>query len=66
MELQTILIILAIGAVAGGLAGGRRSRRQMSEAQSQADIAINAFNEQMTRWDKGWVTCMQGRGYTVN
>ena len=56
----------AIGAVAGGLAGGSRSRRQMADAQGQAEAAINAFNEQMQRWDKGWVTCMQGRGYTVN
>ena len=55
----------AIGATAGGLTGGARSRRQMQAAQSQADQATQAFNTQFAKWDKYWVASMQGRGYSI-
>ncbi len=56
----------AIGAAAGGLAGGRRSRRAQAQAEAQRDAAIEAFDKQMTVWDRNYVACMQGRKYTVN
>ncbi len=56
----------AIGAAAGGLAGGRRSRRAQAGAQAQADAATEAFDKQMTVWDRNYVACMQGRKYGVS
>ena len=55
----------AIGAVAGGLVGGVRSSRKRQEAQAQAEAAINQFNTQFQQWDRNWVACMQGRGYSI-
>jgi len=56
----------AIGAVAGGLIGGIRSRNRQADAQAQAQAAVDAFNAQFSKWDRNWVACMEGRGYTVN
>ncbi len=56
----------AIGATAGGMAGGMRSRRTRRGAQDQQEQAINQFKEQLTKWDRFYVACMQGRNYTVN
>ncbi len=56
----------AIGAVAGGMAGGMRSQRARRGAQAQAERAINQFKEGLTKWDRFYVACMQGRDYTVN
>jgi hypothetical protein len=56
----------AIGAASGGLAGGMRSRRQVSQAQSQQQAAIDAFNRQLETWDRNYVACMQARKYVVN
>ncbi len=56
----------AIGAVAGGMAGGMRSQRARRGAQAQAESAINQFKEGLTKWDRYYVACMQGRDYTVN
>ena len=56
----------AIGAAAGGLAGGMRSRRARRGAQVQAERAINQFKEELGKWDRFYVACMQGHDYTVN
>ncbi len=56
----------AIGAVAGGMAGGMRSQRARRGAQAQAERAINQFKEGLSKWDRFYVACMQGRDYTVN
>ncbi len=56
----------AIGAVAGGMAGGMRSQLARRGAQAQAERAINQFKEGLTKWDRFYVACMQGRDYTVN
>ena len=56
----------AIGAAAGGLAGGMRSGRARRGAQAQAERAINQFKEGLSKWDRFYVACMQGRDYTVN
>ncbi len=56
----------AIGAAAGGLAGGMRSGRARRGAQAQAERAINQFKEALSKWDRFYVACMQGRDYTVN
>ncbi len=56
----------AIGAAAGGMAGGMRSRRARQGAQDQAEKATSQFKEQLTKWDRNYVACMQGRDYTVN
>ncbi len=56
----------AIGAASGGLAGGMRSRRQVAQAQSQQQAAVDAFNKQLEKWDRNYVACMQARKYVVN
>ncbi len=56
----------AIGAAAGGLAGGMRSGRARRGAQAQAERAINQFKEELGKWDRFYVACMQGHDYTVN
>ena len=56
----------AIGAAAGGLAGGMRSGRARRGAQDQAERAINQFKEELGKWDRFYMACMQGRDYTVN
>ena len=56
----------AIGAAAGGMAGGMRSRQARQGAQAQADQAVNQFKERLSKWDRYYVACMQGRDYTVN
>ncbi len=56
----------AIGAAAGGMAGGMRSRRQRQEAGAQAEQAKQMYAEAMGTWDRAYVACVQGRGYTVN
>jgi hypothetical protein len=56
----------AIGAAAGGLTGGMRSRRARRSAQAQAEQAVDAFNRQLEVWDRNYVACMKGHGYTVN
>ena len=57
---------LAIGAVAGGITGGMRSRRQRRAAQSSFDQDVAAYQEQLQKWDRNYVACMQGRKYVVN
>ena len=56
----------AIGAVAGGLVGGMWSRRQRARASAQAEQAKEMYAQAMTAWDRAYVACLQGRGYTVN
>ena len=56
----------AIGAAAGGMAGGMRSRQQRSQADAQAEQAKQMYAEAMGSWDRAYVACVQGRGYTVN
>jgi hypothetical protein len=55
----------AIGAVAGGLTGGIRSRRKQQAAQAEMDQAVDAFKRQFSLWDRNYVACLQGLGYTV-
>ena len=55
----------AIGAAAGGMTGGMRSRRARESADAQAQQAIDEFNRHLEVWDRNYVACMTGRGYTV-
>jgi len=56
----------AIGAVVGGLTGGMRSRRQKRAAEASFEQDVNAFQEQLQKWDRNYVACMQARKYVVN
>ena len=67
----------AIGATAGVMAGAARRNDQSRAAQQQAQAAqqqstqaqqaANAqFDTAMQKWDKAYVTCLQGSGYSVN
>ncbi len=56
----------AIGAASGGIAGGMRSRRQRQSAEADAQKAIDEFNRHLEVWDRNYVACMKGRGYTVD
>lgn len=55
----------AIGAgvgAAGGLLGRRRHERQADQANQQAQ---QAYNANLTEYNRAFATCMGGRGYTV-
>ena len=56
----------AIGAVAGGAGGGIRARRQRRGAQSDFEVAAEAFKEEFSKWDRQWVACMEGRDYSIS
>lgn len=49
----------AIGAGAGGLLGGMRGRSQTNQQQAYRDAQIQEYQ-------RAKVTCLVGRGYTVN
>ena len=55
----------AIGATAGGLGGGMRSRRKRDAAQSEAEVAIEAFNGKLETWERNYAACMEGKDYTL-
>lgn len=56
----------AIGAGVGATAGlMRRARQQQAQQQTQQQ-EIDRHNQQMANYNRGFATCMQGRGYTVN
>jgi len=56
----------AIGATAGGLAGGMRRRDQAKAEQANVDQAVQNYQTGLQNWDKAFMTCLQGKGYTVN
>jgi hypothetical protein len=51
-----------IGAVAGTMAGGRQARQNKKAKEQQAQQAKTSTLEQ---FNKGFVACMEGRGYTI-
>ncbi len=55
----------AVGAIAGGAGGGLRSRRGRQAAQAAFQEAASEFKENFTYWDRHWMACMEGRGYSV-
>jgi hypothetical protein len=56
----------AIGAGVGAVAGTMRSRRDL-DAQHQAyDSAHATQRAQLKQYDRGYSTCMRGRGYSVS
>ena len=56
----------AIGATAGGLTGGMRSRRTRQSAEAGQQQAIDEYNRHLEVWDRNYVACMTGHGYTVD
>ncbi len=56
----------AIGATAGGLAGGMKRKDQVVAEQAKVDQASQQYQQGLQNWDKAFMTCMQGKGYTVN
>ena len=56
----------AAGAAIGGAAGGVRRRRARREAQQQQAQAQAAAAGGQDAYHRAFVTCLQGRGYTVN
>lgn len=56
----------AIGATAGGLAGGMRRRDQVAKADAQAKQVEQQYQAAAQQWDRGYVACLEGRGYTVS
>jgi hypothetical protein len=59
----------AIGAVVGGLFGNaRRNRQQEANRQQQdqwASQEASRYQQQRNTYNRAFVACMQGRGYTV-
>jgi hypothetical protein len=55
----------AIGAVAGGAGGGIRAQRQRQAAQAAFEAALAEFEIGFRLWDRHWMACMDGRGYSV-
>jgi len=56
----------AIGATAGGMSGVFRRRDQAMAEQNRVDQAQQQYQQQMTQWDRAYMTCLQGKKYTVN
>jgi hypothetical protein len=67
----------AIGATAGVMSGAARRRDQAVSAQQQKQAAQQQATQaqqnaqtqldaSMQKWDKSYVTCLQGSGYSVN
>ena len=56
----------AIGAVAGGATGGLRARRGRMAASASFEDAASEFMSSFEYWDRHWVACMDGHGYSVN
>lgn len=56
----------AIGAGVGATAGLMRRGRQRQAQQQRQQQEIDRHNQQMANYNRGFATCMQGRGYTVN
>ena len=55
----------AIGAVAGGAVGASRARRGRMSAQEAFEQALGEFQAGFQYWDRHWMACMDGRGYSV-
>ena len=56
----------AIGAGVGATAGlMRKGRRNQAQAQAQQQ-ANDQYNRGLAEYNRGFATCMQGRGYAVN
>jgi hypothetical protein len=51
-----------VGATAGLLRRGQQNRAQ-ADAQQRS---IDQYNRQLADYNRGFATCMQGRGYAVN
>jgi hypothetical protein len=56
----------AIGATAGGMSGVFRRRDQAMAEQNRVDQAQQQYQQQMSHWDRAYMTCLQGKSYTVN
>lgn len=56
----------AIGAAAGGLLGNSKSKRATQSANAQAEQATAEFKRQLDLWDRNYMACLSGKGYTVN
>jgi hypothetical protein len=56
----------AIGAASGGLLGGMRRRDQAGGQQQEQQQWEQQASQQTSTWDRFYVTCMQGRNYSVN
>ena len=56
----------AIGAAAGGMAGARRRRGAVQQAEQQGAAGAAAANEEaVNQFKKAGSLCLQGRGYTA-
>jgi hypothetical protein len=55
----------AIGATAGGMTGGLRSRRDVKAAGGTANAAVAAYQQQFSLWDRNFIAAMEGMGYSV-
>ena len=60
----------AIGAVAGGLFGNHRKRKQQDENRARQDQwaqqQAQQYQAQRHNYNRAYAACLQGRGYTVN
>lgn len=60
----------AIGAVAGGLFGNHRRRKQEDQNRAQQDQwaqqQAQQYQQQRNNYNRAYAACLEGRGYTVN
>lgn len=56
----------AVGAATGALVGGMRRRDQAAQQQNEQQQWEQQVSQQIATWDRQFVACMSGRGYSVN
>ena len=67
--LVMVWAFLAIGAASGGLFGGMRRRGQQSHEKSEREQWANQeaanYEQNRSKYNRSFGSCMEGRGYTV-